>query len=100
MTGDPDKEYGTNKPPPTGRVREKSKGDTACPSTSQNPSRLHPSWLRDVCATRKEAELEWLAKDYPETKPITIKAKTSSHVAEQFSRVPLPTALHAGAFSQ
>ena len=38
MTGDPDKEYGTNKPPPTGRVRERSKGDTACPSTSQNPS--------------------------------------------------------------
>jgi len=29
MTGDPDKEYGTNKPPPTGRVRERSKGDTA-----------------------------------------------------------------------
>ena len=27
MTGDPDKEYGTNKPPPTGRVRERSKGD-------------------------------------------------------------------------
>ncbi|XDA90435.1 hypothetical protein R6Z07F_020032 [Ovis aries] len=36
MTGDPDKEYGTNKPPPTGRVREKSKGDTECPTTSQN----------------------------------------------------------------
>ena len=36
--GDPDKEYGTNKPPPTGRVWERSKGDTACPSTSQNPS--------------------------------------------------------------
>ena len=30
MTGDPDKEYGTNKPPPTGRVRERFKGDTAC----------------------------------------------------------------------
>jgi len=28
MTGDPGKEYGTNKPPPTGRVRERSKGDT------------------------------------------------------------------------
>ena len=28
MTGDPDKEYGTNKPPPTGRVRERLKGDT------------------------------------------------------------------------
>ena len=30
MTGDPDKEYRTNKPPPTGRVRERFKGDTAC----------------------------------------------------------------------
>ncbi|XP_070645855.1 myosin-9-like isoform X3 [Bos indicus] len=29
----------TFKPPPTGRVRERSKGDTACWSTSQNPSR-------------------------------------------------------------
>ena len=38
MTGDPDKEYGTNKPPPTRRVRERLKEDTACPSTSQNPS--------------------------------------------------------------
>ena len=39
MTGDPDKEYGTNKPPPTGRVQQRSKGDTMCPSTSRNPSR-------------------------------------------------------------
>jgi len=38
MTGDPDKEYRTNKPPPTGRVRERLKGDTGSPSTSQNPS--------------------------------------------------------------
>jgi len=28
MTRDPDKEYGTNKPPPAGRVWERSKGDT------------------------------------------------------------------------
>ena len=27
MAGDPDKEYGTNKPPPTRRVQERSKGD-------------------------------------------------------------------------
>ena len=90
MTGDPDKEYGTNKPPPTGRVQERSKGDTACPSTSQNLSRQHPSWLRDACATRKDSELEWLAKDHPETNPITIKPETASHAAEQFSWVPLP----------
>ena len=76
MTEDPDKEYGTNKPPPTGRVRERSKGDTACPSTSQNPSRQHPSWLSDACTTRKDPELEWLAKNHPETiNPITIKPR-------------------------
>ena len=90
MTGDPGKEYGTNKPPPTGRVWERSKGDTACPSTSQNPSRKHPPWLGDACAIRKDSELEWLAKDNPETNPITIKPETSSHVAELFSWVPLP----------
>jgi len=43
MTGDPAKEHGTNKPPPTGRVQERSKGDTTCPTTSQNPSLWHPS---------------------------------------------------------
>ena len=90
MTGDPDKEYGSNKPPPTGRVQERLKGDTACPSTSQNPSRKHPSWMSDAWATRKDSELEWLAKDHPETNPITIKPETVSHVAEQFSWVPLP----------
>ena len=90
MTGDPDKEYGTNKPPPTRRVRERSKGDNACPSTSQNSSCQHPSWLSDACATRKDPELEWLAKDHPETNPITIKPETVSHAAEQFSWVPLP----------
>ena len=31
-----------------------------------------------------------MAKDYPETNPITIKPETASHVAQQFSWVPLP----------
>ena len=73
MTGGPDKEYGTNKPPPTRRVQERSQGDTECPSTSQNPSHQHPSWPSDACAIRKDPELEWLAKDHLETNPITIK---------------------------
>ena len=38
-TGGPGKEHRTNKPPPSRRVRERSKGDT----TSQSPSRWHPS---------------------------------------------------------
>ena len=91
MTGDPDKEYGTNKPPATRRVQERSKDDTARPSTSQNPSHWHPSRLSNVCASRKDSELEWLAKDHLETNPITIKSETASHAAEQFSWVPLPS---------
>ena len=29
------------------------KRDTACPTTSQNPSLWHPSWLSDASTTRK-----------------------------------------------
>ena len=89
-TGGPGKERGTNKPPPTRTVRERSKGDTACPTTSQNPSLWHPSWLNKVCTTRKDSGSEWLAKDNLETNPITINPETASHVTEQFSWVPLP----------
>ena len=78
MTGDPGKEHGTNKPPPNGRVWERSKGDTICLITSQNPSHWHPSWLNKACATRKDSELEWLAKDNPETNPITIKPEMAT----------------------
>ena len=41
------------------------------------------------CATRKDSELESLAKDHPETNPITIKPETASHTAELFSWVLL-----------
>ena len=90
MTGGSGKEHGTNKPPPTGRIPERSKGDAKCPTTSQNLSCWHPSWLSHVCAPRKHPESEQLAKDNPETNPITIKAKTVSHMSEQSSWVPLP----------
>ena len=96
MTG---KEHGINKPP-TGRFQERSKGDTTSPTTSQNPSRWHPSWLSNVCTTRKDSESEGLAKDNPETDPIIIKPETESHVAEQSSWFPHPAALHPGALSQ
>ena len=85
-TGGPGKEHGTNKPPPTGRVQERLKSDTTCPTTSQNPSRWHPSWLNK---SRKDSESEGLVKDNPETNLITIKPETASRMAEQFSRVPL-----------
>ena len=81
------KEQGTNKSPPTGRVQERSKGDTACLTASQNPSLWHPSLLNKACITRKDSESEWLAKDNPETNPITKNPET---VAELFSWVPLP----------
>ena len=71
--GGPGKEHRTNKPPPTGRIQERSKEDTTCLTTSQNPSRWHPSWLNKACTTRKDSESEWLAKDNLETNPITIK---------------------------
>ena len=90
-TGGPGKEQGTNKPPPTRRARERSKGDTTCPTTSQNPSLWHQFWLNKACTTRKDSESEWLAKDNPETNPITIKPETARHVAELFSWVPLPS---------
>ena len=89
-TGGPGKEQGTNKLPPTGRAQERSKGDTKCLTTSQNPSLWHPSWLNKACTTRKDSESEWLAKDNLETNPITIKPETESHMAELFSWVPLP----------
>ena len=90
MTGGPGKEQGTNKPPPTRRVGERSKGDTTCPTTSQNPSLWHPSWVNKACTTRKDSESKWLSKDNPETDLVTIKPATASHVTEQFSWVPLP----------
>ena len=79
-TGGPAKGHGANKLPPTRRVQERSKGDSTCPTTSQNPSLWHPSWLSDVCTTRKDSESEWLAKDNPETNPLTIKPKTGRAV--------------------
>ena len=40
---------------------------------------------------QEDSESEWSAKDNPETNPITMKPKAVSHVAEQFSWVPLPS---------
>ena len=76
-TGGLGNENGTNKPS-TGRVQERSKGDATCLTTSQNPSHWHPSWLNKACTTRKDSELEWLAKDNPETNPITIKPEMAT----------------------
>ena len=66
------------------------KDTPTCPTTSQNPL-WYPSWLNKACTTRKDSESEWLAKDNPETKPITVKPETASHVTELLSWVPLPS---------
>ena len=44
---------------------------------------IQPGWAMSIPP-------EWLARDNPEPNPITIKPKTVSHAAEQFSWVPLP----------
>ena len=56
MTGGSGKEHRTNKTPLTGRVRERSKGDTTCLTISQNPSHWHPCWRNKACPTRKDSE--------------------------------------------
>ena len=89
-TGGPGKEHRTNKPPPTRRVQEGSKGDTTCPITSQNPSVWHPFGWTTSTLPGRTLESEWLVKDNLETNPITVKPKTASHAAELFSWVPLP----------
>ena len=56
--------------------------------TSQDPPHWNPSWWSDSCAPRKDPNSEWLARDTPETNPMTINPETVSHVAEQFSLFP------------
>ena len=93
QTGGPGKEQETNKAPPTRRVQERSKGDTTCPTTSQNPSHWHPSWLGNVCTTGRTLS-QWLAKENPEANPITVKPKwlwtVSCDYVVDHSWVPLP----------
>ena len=87
MTGGPNKEHGTNKPLPTGRIWERSKGDATCPTTSQNPARWNASWLSSICTPRNDPASEWLARVNLETNPV---AGTARHVTEPISCVLLP----------
>ena len=59
--------------------------------TSQDPPHWNPSRPSDACAPRKDPNSEWLARDKPETNPMTRKPETVSHVAEQFSPFPSPS---------
>ena len=93
MTGGPGKEHVTKKPLLTRKVWERSKGDTTCPITSQNPSCWHLSELSNACTTRKDSESEQLAKDNQEMNPITIKSKLLAMWQSSPLGFPYPTAL-------
>ena len=76
MAGDPDKEYGTNKPPPAGRVRERSRGDTTYRSIHFTESLLLASILAERCVCNQERLwIRMIGQSHPETNPITIKPK-------------------------
>ena len=89
-TGGPGKEHRTLKPPPPGRIWERSKGDATHPVSSQNPPHRRPPWLRDAGATRKAPESEWPPRDHPESDPITIKPESVSPRGAS-SWAPLPS---------
>ena len=89
MTGGPGKKHRTNKPPPIGRFRESQKETPHVWPPPRILTGIHLGWTR-CPPPGKHSESEWLAKDNPETNPITIKTKTASHVTELFSWVPLP----------
>ena len=98
-TGAPGKERGTNKLPTTEEFQksQKERGH-ASPYVLPTPriflAGIHLGWAmctppgRTLSQTMGQAR--WLARDSPETNPTTIKPETASHVAEQFSWVPLP----------
>ena len=90
-TGDPGEKHRTHKPPPTRRIQERSKGDITYPTTPQNPSRWHLSWLSNAGTTKRDPDSEWLARDNLEAHSIAIKPKTASHMVGQFSWVLLPS---------
>ena len=85
----------------TRRIQEGPRGgrrrQSICPANLPENFALE-SILAEKCTHHQEGPwvrpnmgpARWLARDNPETNPITIKPETASHVAEQFSWVPLP----------
>ena len=77
----------------TRRIREgpKEGGDDQPPRILRTG--IHLGW--EMCAppertlSQTMGQARWLARDNPETNPITIESETESHLAEQFSWVPL-----------
>lgn len=78
---DPGKDCGTNKLSQLEfKKTQKEQGDSRAYvlPTSQNPSFWNPSWLSEAFATRKDPESELLARDNPETNPVTMNLKTAT----------------------
>ena len=105
MTGDPGKAHRTNKPPPPEELWKGQK--EMMPHvllTSQNLPRWNSFWLSNAWATQKNPESEWLARNNPETNPITVKPETALRLqaTSQSSSLefPYPPALYPGAPSQ
>ena len=86
----------------TRRIWEGPKGERRCqpiicPTNLPESFALEP-FLAERCMHHQEGpwvrpnmgQTRWLARDNPETNSITIKPETVSHMAEQFSWVPLP----------
>ena len=79
------------------QLEELSKGQKETPHvlpTSQNPSHWNPSWLNNVCTTRKDPESERLAKENPETNHIMIKSRLRATWQTSSPRFLYPPALH------
>ena len=94
LTGGPGKEHGAGKLPTNcknlGKV--KRRGEMPVHMSYQPPRILlvgiHPGWAMSS-PLGKTLSQDGLARDSSETNPITIKPETASHMAEQFSWVPL-----------
>ena len=100
ITGSLGKKHRTNKPPPTRRIWERSKGDTTCLPTS----RIFFAGIHLGCAMRVSSGKILCQNDWPETtetNPITIKPPRLWATWQSCSLgSPCPVALHLGASAQ
>ena len=93
-TGGPDKERSAAARKLTGRIRQGPKGRPTSLPESSSPECI----LAEGCTHHQEGpwvrpnmgQARWLARDSPETNPITTKPEAVSHVAEHVSWGPSP----------
>lgn len=104
MTRDPGKAHRTNKPPPPEEFWKGQKEDATCPTDFPESASLEFILLSNAWATQRDPESEWLARNNPETNPITVKPETALRLqaTSQSSSLefPYPPALYPRAPSQ